>query len=115
MASDERSEDLLDLWAICRRVFRYPFQGVDSTYPHVDVVAANLVDRASESFCDLAFTVDLYLPPCGDGAGDDQETGNGLQDGGACVVLKLRLDLLQLDTGFCIRYRLQVCIRQARI
>jgi hypothetical protein len=100
VSSDERSQNILDLWAVRWRILRDAFESVYASNPDIHVLAADLVYRASEAICDLALAVDLDLTPGCDRADKDEEPRHCLQESAAGVVSKLRLGLLKLNARF---------------
>jgi hypothetical protein len=97
VGADEGTQQVQDGVAVGRGVLGDAFQRVDTANAHVDVFAAQLIHRASESLGDLAFAADVDLPPGCHGADDDQQPGKALQDRGPGVVSELGLRLLELD------------------
>jgi hypothetical protein len=100
MGADVGSENGLDGASIRWGVRGDAFQGVEPAKAHVLLVAAQLVDRAAESFGDLAFSADLELSPGRNRPHDQHQASDPLQQRGPNAVLQLRLALLQLDALF---------------
>ncbi len=63
MHTDVGGEDLADGCSIGWGVSCDPFQCVDATQAHVDLVAAQLIDRLHETLGDLTLPLDFLLLP----------------------------------------------------
>ena len=98
MGADECAKDFGDGPPVGGRVPGDALQGEDAAEAHVRRLAAELVDRTGEPLGDLSFAVDLDLPPCRDGPGDQQQPSDALQQRSPSVVLQFGLGLLQLDS-----------------
>jgi hypothetical protein len=98
VVADQGAEKELDSPAVGCRVTGDTFERVDTPDADIDVLAAQLVRGPGESLGDLAFPTDADLSPSCDGADDNQQPAEALQDGRSGVIGQLGLGLLELDT-----------------